>query len=661
MPEERLIPITSSFRLAPDDVARHTFASVRRGFDPSEVRAYLESVAAGLQGIADRERQLLEELADAEHRAANPVLDEPTLTSALGTETARVLHSAHEVAAEMVARAEAEANRLLTEAREEIEQNRAITEARLEERTSESEAAANELRERTDQQIAAGLESARREADELLAAAREQCRAMVDEAQALRARVLADMAKRRKVLHAQIEQLRAGRERLAETVQEVRRSIDVIADDLFAAEDNARLAAEAAGREAIAQPDEGTPEELAVALLADEAQAVSVMGTEIEHEERELPGAGEEIGPGAGIFDGEAAAEAPGPERKPEKGQEPESAVVEAAAEGPPEESGPPPAEPKPPAGEKVDALFAKLRAASDKPDEPGGADKADKTEASGKTAKSDKGAKAPKKEAAEATTPTELEADESSAATVAATADPSATDDQDDDEPPEERNPFAIQRDGMTDPIVKALGRRLKRTLQDSQNELLDSLRSNGSHWSIDLLPEPTEHIDSYATAALPALEQAAEAGVSFAGSGSTGGPPVDALVGIAHDLAEAVVGPLRRRLSDDEGLADAEETVVADHVGSAFREWKGERIERLAGDHIVAAFSLGTISTIEKDPSAQLEWVAVPGAGDAPCPDCEDNGLNGALSPGEEFPTGHLRPPAHPGCRCVLVIPAT
>ena len=97
---------------------------------------------------------------------------------------------------------------------------------------------------------------------------------MVEEAQGLRARVLADLARRRKVLHAQIEQLRAGRERLTETVQDVRRSIDTIAEDLFAAEDNARLAAEEAGRQAAGRPDEGTPEEVAALLLAEEAEAV---------------------------------------------------------------------------------------------------------------------------------------------------------------------------------------------------------------------------------------------------------------------------------------------------------------------------------------------------------------------------------------------------
>jgi DivIVA domain-containing protein len=280
MPEERLITISSSSHLAPDEVARHSFGSVRRGYDTSEVRAYLESIAMSLQTLAERERQLLEELADAEHRAANPVIDEPTLSAAVGSETARVLHSAHEAAAEMVAKSEVEANRLLSEAREDIEQSRAQTENRLAELTAESEAAANELRERTAQQATAHLEAVRLEAEEMLAQAREQCRSMIDEAQGLRTRVLADLAKRRKVLHAQIEQLRAGRERLAETVKDVRRSVDVIAEDLFAAEDNARLAAETAGREALDRPDEGTPEELAALLLADEADAAPARAAE---------------------------------------------------------------------------------------------------------------------------------------------------------------------------------------------------------------------------------------------------------------------------------------------------------------------------------------------------------------------------------------------
>ena len=119
--------------------------------------------------------------------------------------------------------------------------------------------------------MAAALDKVRADAEELTERARAEGRVMVEEAQQLRARVLADLSRRRKVLHAQIEQLRAGRERLAETINDVRRSVDTIAEDLFNAENEARLAAEVAGREAANRPDEGTPEELATALLAEEA------------------------------------------------------------------------------------------------------------------------------------------------------------------------------------------------------------------------------------------------------------------------------------------------------------------------------------------------------------------------------------------------------
>ena len=626
MPEERLRSITSSSHLAPDDVARHTFGSVRRGFDPNEVRAYLESLAVGLRAMAEREAQLVQDVADAEHRAANPVLDDAALTAALGTETARVLHSAHEAAAEMVAKAEAEAARILTEAREEIDDERARTQTLLTEQRAAADSAVGELLERIDQQVAAELEGARNDADELLSNAREECRSMVDEAQGLRARVLADLSRRRKVLHAQIEQLRAGRERLTETVQDVRRSIDAIAEDLFAAEDNARKAAEEAGRQAAGRPDEGTPEEIAALLLAEEAVGAA--------DEESLPDAPapveavvvvvEEVD-GAAAGSGEAGAE---------------GAEGDGAGGGSDSASG----EDSP-----VDALFAKLRAASQE---------------SGAEAETEVGPDAhgdgPGGDAGEAVDdPGDGAADEGSGIRAEGGSDGAEEPDGEGDEPPDDRNPLAVRRDELINPIVTTLARRLKRTLQDSQNELLDSLRSGGSHWSIQLLPDETEHVDGYATAALPALEQAAAAGASFAGTGAAPGPRADVLIGIAKDLADAVVGPLRRRLSDDDaGLADADEAVVAEHVGSAFREWKGERIERLAGDHVVAAFSAGTMAALA---DAQLEWVAVAGSGDAPCPDCEDNGLSGPQQPGEEFPTGHLRPPAHTGCRCLLTRSAT
>jgi cell division septum initiation protein DivIVA len=651
-------------------VARHSFGSVRRGFDPGEVRAYLESLATGLRGVAEREHQLLAELADAEHRAANPVLDEPTLTSALGTETARVLHSAHEVAAEMVAKAEAEADRLLTEGREEIQRTRSQTEARLAEQTAASEAEAEALRQRSEQQAADRVEAAREEAEAILERARAECRGMVDEAQGLRSRVLADLSKRRKVLHAQIEQLRAGRERLAETVQDVRRSVDAIAADLFAAEDNARLAAEAAGREALGRPDEGTPEELAALLLADEGVADEGVADEALPDESPATIGGPADGSAA---EGTTEPEGSVPPVAPDAADQADEAEPDAADRPGAEVDDPAPAG----GGDDspVEAVFAKIRAAQVTPE--GAGTEAESVPADPPTAdKKGKKTKAPSRASAkpapvvaetapapEAPSP-EASAPVSPAPATPATPATSATEVEaspDDEEPPDDRHPAAIRRDELIGPIVTALSRRLKRTLQDGQNELLDNLRSNGSKWSSDLLPELTEHVDSVSTGAMPALEQAAQAGVSFTGNGAASGPKADVLVGIAHDLAEAVVGPLRRRLSDDDGVEGSEESVVVEHVGSAFREWRGERIERLAGDQVVAAFSAGTIAAAQGKKPLPLEWVAVGTAGDEPCPDCEDNGLNGSQPPGEEFPTGHRHPPAHPGCRCLLAPAAT
>ena len=658
MPEQRRMTITSSPHLAPDDVARHTFASVRRGFDPTEVRDYLESIATGLRALSDREHELVAALADAEDRAANPVINDTMLTAAVGKETARVLQSAHDASSEMIGNAAAEAarmqaeaievsERLVTEATEVSEQAQAKADALLAERLAEADAASTALQERTEQQVAAALEKVRADAEEMTERARTEGRVMVEEAQALRARVLADLSRRRKVLHAQIEQLRAGRERLAETVHEVKRSVETIADDLFKAEDEARLAAEAAGREVSDRPDEGTPEELAALLLAEEAvaeaedlaqaQADAEPESEAEIEaEPETDAAIEVVEQPA-----TAPAVAPEPESVPETA--PESAPTGVPEVGDAEAS----AAAAPPA-KQVDALFAKLRAAQD---DPGETD----------TPVAEAGAASPAEEESAGVardTSGQVEHDEEDKEGDEGDEDDGDDRDDEGDGPPEPANPMAVRRDELLTPIVTGISRRLKRSLQDNQNDLLDRLRAKGTTWSTGLLLDEREHLDSVATSVLPLLEEAADAGCSFVGADG-GRPDGDALVAIAHGLAESVVGPLRKRLSGGDDLESAEESVVTEHIGSAFREWKGERIERLAGDHAVAAFSLGSLASAGSS-GTSLEWVAVALPDETPCPDCEDNGLNGAQAAGEEFPTGHLHPPAHPGCRCLLA-PAT
>jgi len=86
---------------------------------------------------------------------------------------------------------------------------------------------------------------------------------------------------------------------------------------------------------------------------------------------------------------------------------------------------------------------------------------------------------------------------------------------------------------------------------------------------------------------------------------------------------------------------------------VGAAFREWRGERVERLAGDYATQAFSAGVTAA---GGDGKVRWVVTSASG---CSDCEDNALAGAVSASETYPTGHAHPPAHSGCRC-LVAPA-
>lgn len=591
MPEDRRLTIASTSRLSPDEVARHTFATTRRGFEPSEVRAFLEMVSRELQSAAARERELLDLLAAAEHRAANPVLDEPTLTAALGQETARVLRSAHDAAAELLARAEGDSARLRAQAQEEAEQVQARAEQHAVERAAQADAAAAEIRRRTQDESGARLESAKLEAEGLVSQARAECRAMVQEAQELRARVLSDLTRRRRVLHSQIEQLRAGRERLAETIGAVRHAVDQVTDDLFRAEDEARLAAEAAGRQAAAQGD---------------AEDLLTGGVEL---------------PTTVKVDSAAAPAAPG------------AAVVQITDDAVADELEPVDEERR---QQAVEDLFARLRAEQQPEADEG-------VTVLGPVS----GTEAPATE----TPPLEQAAVEETVTLVGPPDAEEAASAEAEDGPA--RDPLLVRRDELLGPIATALGRRLKRAMQDDQNDILDRLRAAGA-WDASVLPDDGAHEKRYVLAATTHLEEAAKAGAVFGGGKPDDAPPV---AEVAAELARAVVAPLRRRLQG-EGTAvhPGDEAALVEHVGSAFREWKGQRTERLAADQAHAAFARAVLAVTPA--GGELRWVVDDDG--AECPDCDDNALAGHVPAGEAFPTGHLQPPAHAGCRC-LVVPST
>jgi hypothetical protein len=216
----------------------------------------------------------------------------------------------------------------------------------------------------------------------------------------------------------------------------------------------------------------------------------------------------------------------------------------------------------------------------------------------------------------------------------------------------------FFKRRDQVTGHLESSLARKLKRVLQDEQNSLLDRLRSlKGVATPANILPNAEEHPDRFMDAGRSLLEEAATAGsqslAAFYPDAVTPAPPGhEAVDDLVEELGKGIAEPLRQRLEVAFRSADEDHAELADVLGSAYREWKTQRIEEAAHDQVAAAFARGAYLALPE--GAALRWVVDESEG--PCPDCEDNALAGEQPRGQAWPTGQLHPPAHPGCRCAL-----
>jgi DivIVA domain-containing protein len=527
----------SSSRISAADVIRHSFGTVKRGFDPNEVRSFLELVARELQSVEGREMDLRRQIAEAEHRAAHPVLDEATLLSALGQSSAQVLRDAHEEAARITERAEQQAAAVLRAAQEAAADVQVAAETQVGNRIAEVEIQATTLETESREQAAALLESARTDGETLIAHARDQGRAMVEQAQEARRRVLEDMDRRRRRMHVQIEQLRAARDELAAAILGVRTAVDRITDELAHSDEDARLAAMEVSRQ---QPTlEGLSDE-DVAALAGDAD----------------------------------------------------------------------------PASPLVDELFAKIRASVTEEEEAPPVE--EQTDA----------------DAAPADVAPSVIAPDSVETPV--------------DEPPTMEQPAvgaAPDDDVALTASTQALTRRVKRALQDDQNAMLERLRVGGLSVA-GVIGDDAEQRQRYLDAASEVLRGAAAAGSQVTGAKG----PVDyaSVDRLAAQMANTVVTLLRRR------LADAEDDLTAEHIGAAFREWRGARIDGLVGDVALSAFATGQYAGATS--ATAVRWTL--GTSCTECASCAANVDAGAVRAGSDFPSGHRHPPVHAGCRCSIAL---
>jgi DivIVA domain-containing protein len=270
--ERRPRTISTMPRLSPEDVANRAFATSFRGYAEAEVRSFLKRISEELTAMRDREQELLSAVDDLESRLAAPrPLDEKELLDALGEETTRLLRNAREAADDIRQKSEERAARVVEDAQAEAQRMRHEASEILAVRTTEAEAAATEIQRQTDERVNDLQASAERyheeqrlraeqEADALVENARTQGRQMVEEAKALRERVLADLARRRGLLQAQLEELRNGRDHLLEAYRVVKRTFLEATEALAQAEARAASGAPLPAAAVADVEDEATDE-----------------------------------------------------------------------------------------------------------------------------------------------------------------------------------------------------------------------------------------------------------------------------------------------------------------------------------------------------------------------------------------------------------------
>ncbi len=628
----------------------------------------------------ERSNRVVEE---AEQRAAAITRDAEELRLAASREADELIGEARARADELLGDARHAADELRSNAEADAATTRERADRVLADRTTEAEAEAERVRhaaQSTREDADAYAERARadadaeaaRKAEEAAAAsaseveeAREQGRRMVQEAKDARERMLRDLAERRRTARQQLEALRAGRERLLEAFGSARAAFDDATDELTDALPAARAAADAAAKE--------VDDDLDAAVAEIEAE----LSDDSELEPTDAPSSGtDEIERGGDATDVGADTDADF------EALEPEDEVVVVAAE---DESEPgntrlrlvanpdssddtsdidddDEADDEGDDGEgddegddgegdddestgSVEAIFARLRANQPEDDEPVDEDDEssddDQVTAGDDAVVIDLASEIADRPDADVAPTLSLAGDDVVTEMVEAAIDAEVS--------------LLDRRDDALEEIEKQTTRRLKRVLSDQENALLDRLqRGRKAKLNLDVLEDEAKSRETLWKAVTESLSEAAGAGSIFFDDDDHRGP-VDESAEIEElhgAFDEWVSAPLRERLERTIGETD-ERSEAPDRLRAAYREWKNDRLPDLAGDLVSAAFNRGILASATE--SATHGWIVDHGG--LPCPDCDDNHLAGQVKVGDEFPTGHVAPPAQPGCRCLLV----
>lgn len=671
--------ISTNPRLSRDEIANQPFPQAFRGLSEPAVRAFLRKLADEFDALRTRQADLQDEIAQLQDQLEHaPVVegrgDDDDLLSVMGDETARVLRSAKESAEEIRRNAEERVAETLHEAHEEARALREQAEQTASERTREADEAsaeilreaeklARELQEGAEARAAEFVTQSETEARAELESARRHSAELVAEGQAARDRMLNELHRRRETLESQIEGLRSGRDRLLEAYKVVKQTFDQATEALRSTDAPTVGSGPPPERPRVTSPalpvqpppydeepePEPEPESKPAPTPTIEAEQVAAEEEQVADEAEQVADEAEEEEPPAppkvSAFSLGELPEDVSTTRESDEGVRPDAPTTEPEpageveeAEGEEEEDAPgggqEPEQADKPGPKDVEAIFAKLKAET--PEEP---------------------------EEAEAPEPEKAEAD-AEEPPAAETPEPRETPDADEAPvaPTAPDTDLLRRRDEALNALVDETVKQVKRVVRDEQNVVLEAIREHkkGTPSADDVLPTVTDQDQAFAEAVGEPLAAACAAGEDVARSLGVAGPSNGSGAGrkqrtgeLAAIMARQLMDPLRGKLGDAlREAAGADDSDVAERIRSRYREWKGQRIETNVRDILTAAFARGLFDAVPE--GVLLRWVP----GDtAPCPDCADNALEHTAR-GKKFPTGHLLPPAHPGCRC-LVLP--
>lgn len=618
---------------SPAAVGSAQFSVVRRGFEQEEVRDLLRGVSAELARLQERERFLESELRAMQTRglSAPGALDEEMVTALLGEETARVLTSAREAAKQQIARAAETAERLVREASSDAARIR--QEAEIESSRKRNDAVAD---------VEAEIELAK-----------QQGREMVIEAREYREKVLSELARRRELAREQIEHLIHDRDRLVAAFDRARHAANDVVGDLTEFDELSEEVARISGLstpvdatapiffdytkepDAIPQSSESIEGKKVVGVIAESIDSITIETVDAV-EVVEVVEAEEIIEIEEVIVVEEAIKEAP-------------DTTIVAMHEAPAGMSEHPSSEP--PAQEhiaEVVQLFGKKRKEVETPQVVNEVIEPPVAVAEPVEAKKEPVAATPQKKSVD-----DLFArlKQTNTAEVARTTKSKVV------VPKVDQGVFD-HRDEVLEPIMVLITRKMKRVLADEENSMLTYLQGKKSVVALEkVLPSADEHLQMYVEALSEDVISAAMAGAQSLSKSLKADlrkrvTRSAVMQVVSRTMDESTIRPLREKIQRAVEQSNGDKDEMSNLIRSVYREMKMQRVEQQVSDIARMAYSRGAYLVL--DQGTQVCWMVDPNG--PSCADAEDNSLAGSTDLGSEFPTGHVHPTAHAGCRCLI-----